>query len=143
MELEQSLAFLRISYKDVRNYCYIYACHPSYLQYIMKQKGITKRQFWIQTAPMALYIAMSVNWLVMGISEGSKFMWIMGAAFLALTISLIVYYAVLLKRHRIEDAQLDEQLTRSFKEGAKGAGIVFGIITLGFLIAFILVAILT
>ena len=49
----------------------------------------------------------------------------------------------MLKRHRIEDVQLDEQLTKSFKEGAKGAGIVFGIITLGFLIAFILVAVLT
>ena len=109
----------------------------------MKQKGITKRQFWIQIAPMALYIAMSINWLVMGISEGSKFMWIMGAAFLALTLSLIVYYTVMLKRRRIEDAQLDEQLTKSFKEGMKGAGIVFGIITFGFLLAFILVAIFT
>ena len=70
-------------------------------------------------------------------------MWIMGAAFLALTISLIVYFAVMRKRHPVEDAQLDEQVTKNFKDGMKGAGIVFGIITFGFLLAFVLVAILT
>ncbi|MBR5041705.1 MAG: hypothetical protein IKX67_00555 [Bacteroidales bacterium] len=109
----------------------------------MKHQGITKRQFWFQIAPMALYVAMSVNWLVSGIMSGKPLIWIMGAALLALVIAYIVYSVIQLKRFPVEDAQLDEQLTRNFKDGMKGMGIVFGILTLGFLIAFLLVVILT
>ena len=108
----------------------------------MKHQGITKRQFWFQIAPMALYVAMSVNWLVSGIMSGKPLIWIMGAALLALVIAYIVYSVIQLKRFPVEDAQLDEQLTRNFKDGMKGMGIVFGILTLGFLIAFLLVVIL-
>lgn len=102
----------------------------------MDQKGITKKQFWIQMFPAVFYLLLAGFWIISGIVEGEAIHWAFGAVFLVLALILVVSLIIQRKRHLIDDAQLDEQATHNFKESMKGMGIVYGIIAFGFLIAF-------
>ena len=97
----------------------------------MAQKGLTKKQFWIQMFPMAFFMLLAVYWIVRGVFHESAVEWIIGAL-----------YCVLI-RHPVEDQELDEQALDNFKTGLKGMGIVFAFITVGFLIAIGLAAIMS
>ncbi len=108
----------------------------------MEQKGLTKKQFWVQMAPFFLYAVMGIYWLIIGIVEGKTLHWVFGAVYLALVVAIIVTQVIKRRKHPVEDPELDEQVMTNFKDGMKGMGIVMGFITVGFLIAFGLAALL-
>ncbi|MBQ6912317.1 MAG: hypothetical protein IJQ35_09220 [Bacteroidales bacterium] len=109
----------------------------------MEQKGLTKKQFWIQLAPCPLYLLTGIWWVVSGISKKDWLSLILGAAFLVLVVAMVIYSVVQRKRYPLEDPDLDKQVTHNFKEGIKGGGITFLIIGIGFLLAFGLAMLLT
>ena len=108
----------------------------------MDNKGITKRQFWIQMSSAGFNVLLGIYWIVWGIVEKKSYMWIFGIVFLARAAALVISLVIRLKRHRVEDPKLDEEVTHSFKEGLKGSGIVIGIIIVFFLLAFGMAALL-
>ena len=108
----------------------------------MDNKGITKRQFWIQMTSAGFNVLLGIYWTVLGIVTKKSFMWIFGIVFLVMAAALVVSLVIQLKRHRIEDPKLDEEVTHNFKEGMKGSGIVIGLLVLFFLLAFGLAALL-
>lgn len=108
----------------------------------MEQKGLTRKQFWVQMTPVFFYLAMGVSWLIMGIEERKPLVWIAGLAYLVFVIGMAVSLIIRRKRHPIEDEEGDRQAVGALKDGALGMGIVMGIITVGFLLAFALAAIL-
>ena len=109
----------------------------------MEQKGLTKKQFWVQMVPAFFYLALAVDWLIMSIEEQSVWMMIFCAAYFVLVIAMIVSLIIRRKRHPIEDEEADRQAVGALKDGALGMGIVVGIITVGFLLAFCIAALLT
>jgi len=109
----------------------------------MEQKGLTKKQFWIQLTSCPLYLLAGICWVVSGISKKDWLSLIMGAAFLVLVVAMVIYSVVQRKRYPLEDPDLDKQVTHNFKEGIKGSGITFLIIGIGFLLAFGLAMLLT
>lgn len=109
----------------------------------MEKKGLTKKQFWVQMAPTFFYLALAVDWLVMSIEEHKIWMIVFTVAYLVLVIAMIVSLIIRRKRHPIEDEEADRQAVGALKDGALGMGIVVGIITVGFLLAFGIAALLT
>ena len=108
----------------------------------MEQKGLTKKQFRIQMAMVAFWELYSVWWVVNGIMQKRTIYWIMGAV---LGLLYLVYAAYLIyqrRRYPLNNEELDKQIGENFKSGITGTGIIFGIIAVGFLIAFGLVALL-
>lgn len=101
----------------------------------MEQKGLTKKQFKIQLFLSFYFVLFSAYWIITGIVEKNAVNWGFGAFMLVLFTIQVVMLVFQRKRHPIEDPQVDEQVTRNFKEGMQGAGIVLGILALGFLIA--------
>ena len=108
----------------------------------MDNKGITKRQFWIQMASAGFNVLLAIYWVIWGITSKKPLMWIFGIVFFVLAAGLVISLVVQLKRHRIEDPKLDEEITRNYKETLKGLGIVIGLLVFFFLLAFGLVALL-
>ena len=109
----------------------------------MEQKGLTKNQFRIQIGMVAFWELYAVYWIIDGIVTKRPFKWIMGAAFCLFYTVYAVYLIIQRKRHPVEDQELDEQALDNFKTGLKGMGIVFAFITVGFLIAIGLAAIMS
>ena len=109
----------------------------------MAQKGLTKKQFWIQMFPMAFFMLLAVYWIVRGVCHESAVEWILGALYFVLIVSNTIYLIIQRKRHPVEDQELDEQALDNFKTGLKGMGIVLAFITFGFLIAIGLAAIMS
>lgn len=107
----------------------------------MAQKGITKKQFWIQMVPAFAYLVLAVYWLVSGLQKGRSFEWIIGLVLLVLTLIMMLFLILERKRNPIENAQLDEQATRSFKDGILALGIICGSIAFGLIVAFALLSI--
>ncbi len=108
----------------------------------MDDKGITKRQFWIQMTSAGFNVLLGIYWIVWGIVSKESYMWIFGIIFLILAAMMAVSLIIRLKHHRIENPKLDEEATQNLKDGLKGSGIVIGIIFIFFLFAFGLVALL-
>ncbi len=108
----------------------------------MAQKGLTKKQFWIQMAMVAFWELYSVWWVVKGIIQNRTAYWIMGAVFGLLYLVYAGYLIYQRRRYPLNDEELDKQVGENFKSGMTGMGITFGIITVGFLIAFGLAALL-
>ena len=108
----------------------------------MEKKGLTKKQFWMQMTPNIFFLPLGVNWLLEGISLKKPIVWIAAILYLAVVLGLIAYLIVYRKKYPVEDIKMDEEITKSFKDGMKGIAIVFGIITLGLLISFALIALL-
>ena len=102
----------------------------------MAQKGLTKKQFWIQMIMVILWELHAAYWIIYGIVTKTSSRWIMGAVFGLLYLAFAIYLIYQRKRYPIEDAQLDEQVGENFKTGMSGMGIVLGFITAAFLIAF-------
>lgn len=107
----------------------------------MAQKGLTKKQFRIELAVVAFWELYAVFWIVTGIVE-KKASWIMGAILGVLYAAYAIYLFHTRKHHPVEDPGLDKQLDNNFKTGMTGMGIILLIITVGFLIAFGLAALL-
>ena len=108
----------------------------------MEQKGLTKKQFWIQMAMVAFWELYSVWWVVKGIIQKRTTYWIMGAVLGLLYLVFASYLIYQRRRYPLNDEELDKQVGENLKSGMTGMGITFGIITVGFLIAFGLVALL-
>lgn len=108
----------------------------------MEKKGLTKKQFWIQMAMVFFWELYAAYWIIEGIVTNSPFRWIAGAVFSLLYLGFAIYLIYQRKRYPIEDAQLDKQVGENFNTGMKGMGIVLGFITVAFLIAFGLAALL-
>jgi len=109
----------------------------------MGKKGMTKKQLKINLVPAAFYVLLSIYWIIVGCLDDSPITLILGILFLVLSIVMAVTLFIQWKRNPIEDAEMDEQISRNFKEGMKGTGILYGIIAIGFIVAFTLVAIFT
>jgi len=109
----------------------------------MAQKGLTKKQFQIQMASMAIFVLLAVYWIVRGVCHESAVEWILGALYFVLIVSNTIYLIIQRKRYPVDDPLLDEQAVDNFKTGLKGMGIVFAFITFGFLIAIGLAAIMS
>lgn len=102
----------------------------------MAQKGLTKKQFWIQMFMVFFWELYAVYMIIEGIATKSAFRWISGTVFCLLYIAFAIFLIYQRKRYPIEDAQLDRQVGENFKTGMTGMGIVLGFISAGFLIAF-------
>lgn len=102
----------------------------------MAQKGLTKKQFWIQMIMVIFWELYAAYWIIYGIVTKTSSRWIMGAVFGLLYLAFAIYLIYQRKRYPIEDAQLDAQVGENFKTGMSGMGIVLGFITAAFLIAF-------
>lgn len=102
----------------------------------MAQKGLTKKQFWIQMIMVIFWELYAAYWIIDGIVTKSSLRWMAGALFGLLYLAFAIYLIYQRKRYPIEDAQLDEQVGENFKTGMTGMGIVLGFITAAFLIAF-------
>lgn len=111
-------------------------------QVIMAQKGLTKKQFWIQMAMVAFWELYAVWWVVRGIVQKRTDHWIMGAVLGLLYLVFAGYLIYQRRRYPLNNEELDKQIGENFKSGMTGIGITFGIITVGFLLAFGLVALL-
>ena len=100
----------------------------------MEQKGITKKQFWMQMISPAINLALGVMWLVMGLQGDEDyrlFSLIIGPLLILLSVGLICSLIIQRKRHPIEDASVDKEMT----EGLKAGGLALLLIVVGFLIA--------
>jgi len=109
----------------------------------MEQTGMTRKQFWVQIVPFIFYLPVAVIWIIDGVEEKKPAILICGSVYLAFLIAYLVYLILQRKRHPIDDARLDEEITTNMKEGMKGMGIFLGIVSVCFLVAFGLVAILS
>ena len=94
----------------------------------MEQKGLTKKQFKIQLFLSFYFVLFSAYWIITGIVEKNAVNWGFGAFMLVLSTIQVVMLVFQRKRHPIDDAHLDEQVTRDCKDSVKGMGIVFGIL---------------
>lgn len=108
----------------------------------MEQKGLTKKQFWVQMTPNFFYAGLAAVWLCDGIERRQIWLVVAGIAYLLLVIAMVVSLIIRRKRYPIEDEDADRQATKALKDGAVGMGDVMGIITVGFLLAFGLATIL-
>ena len=108
----------------------------------MEQKGLTKKQFWVQMTPNFFYAGLAAIWLSDGIERHQIWLVVAGIAYLLLVIAMVVSLIIRWKRYPIEDEEADRQATKALKDGAVGMGIIMGLITFGFLLAFGLAAIL-
>ena len=100
----------------------------------MEKKGITKKQFWIQMISPVINLALGIMWLIMGINGDGDYhllSLILGPLFIVLSVVLICSMIVQRRRHPIEDASVDKEVS----EGLKAGGIAFLLLALGFLFA--------
>ena len=102
----------------------------------MEQKGLTKKQFWVQMTPNFFYAGLAAMWLSDGIERHKIGLVVAGIAYLLLVIAMVVSLIVRRKRYPIEDEEADRQATKAMKDGAVGMGVFMGLITVGFLLAF-------
>lgn len=93
-------------------------------------------------AMVAFWELYSVWWVVNGIIQNRTAYWIMGAVLALLYLVFAGYLIYQRRRYPLNDEQLDKQVGENLKSGMTGMGITFGIITVGFLIAFGLAALL-
>ncbi|MBO6045344.1 MAG: hypothetical protein J6P69_05780 [Bacteroidales bacterium] len=100
----------------------------------MERKGITKKQFWMQMISPIINLALGVMWLVVGLSGDVDYYilsLILGPLFILLSVGMICYLIILRKRHPIEDASVDREMT----EGLKAGGFALMLLALGFVLA--------
>lgn len=99
----------------------------------MEQKGLTKKQFRIQLISPIINLALGVLWLTMGVEDDGVglFSIIIGSLFIVISIFLICSLIVQRRRHPIEDASVDKEVT----EGLKAGGLALLLIAVGFLLA--------
>lgn len=81
----------------------------------MAQKGLTKKQFWIQMIMVIFWELYAAYWIIDGIVAKSSLRWMAGAVFGLLYLAFAIYLIFQRKRYPIEDAQLDEQVGENFK----------------------------
>ena len=101
-----------------------------------KQKGLTKKQFWISIFPTFIFLLMAADWVVMGFADHSLWLCIVGFLYMAFVVAFMVFLIIRRRRYPVENEELDRLAVRTFKDGALGMGIVLGIIAIALLIAF-------
>ena len=100
----------------------------------MERKGITRKQFWIQMLSPIINLALGIMWLVLGIRGDDEYhilSLIIGPIFILLSVWMICSLIIQRRRHPIEDASVDKEVT----EGLKAGGLALLLIVVGFLIA--------
>lgn len=102
----------------------------------MDDKGITKKQFWVQMFSAGCNLLLGIMWTVWGILSKKAFMWIIGILFLALSVPMVISLVNRLKHHRIEDSKQDEEDTQNVKDVLKSFGMFFGLIAFFILLVF-------
>ena len=100
------------------------------------QKGLTKKQFWISIFPTFIFLLMAADWVVMGITDHSIWLCIVGFVYMALVVAYMVFLIIRRRRYPVENEEIDRLAVRTFKDGALGMGIVMGVIAIALLIAF-------
>ena len=116
---------------------------PTFVNTEMENKGITKKQFRIQSISSYFNLVLGLIWIWIGIEGNHPFQWILGIVFILLSAGSILSLYLQWKRHPVVDEELDRQATQNFKESLKGMAITIGIIIIGFLLAFGLVRLFT
>jgi hypothetical protein len=106
-------------------------------------KGITKKQFWIQMILPFWFTFFGAWQLFNGIQDKDSLYWIFGCIMILASVTLAISLIVQRKRYLIEDPAKDAEVTSNFKTVLKGMGILYGIIILGFLVAFGLATLLS
>ena len=106
----------------------------------MDNKGITKKQFWVQMISTGCNFLLGIMWTVWGILSKKTYMLIFGILFLALSIPMVISLVNRLKHHRIEDPKQDEEDTQNVKDVLKSMGLFFGLIAFSVLLVFSLSA---
>ncbi len=79
-------------------------------------------------------LALGIMWLVLGINEDEEYRLlslIIGPIFILLSVWMICSLIIQRRRHPIEDASVDKEVT----EGLKAGGLALLLIVVGFLIA--------
>ncbi len=108
----------------------------------MAQQGLTRKQFRIHLGLVVFWELYAAGTVVLGLQEHSTLRWSLGAVLGILYLAYGIYLIVLRKRHPIDDPRLDKEMGDNFKAVVTGMGIFIAIITVGFLIAFGLIAVL-
>lgn len=108
----------------------------------MAKKGMTKRQFWLQSISLIINSLLGVYWIVVGILAQETFQWIAGIAFLVAGASIVSLLYLQYRRNPIVDEELDRKLTRDFKDVWKAMGVVAAVVAVGLILSFLLVWIL-
>lgn len=102
----------------------------------MDNKGITKKQFWVQMISTGCNFLLGIMWTVWGILSKKTYMLIFGILFLALSIPMVISLVNRLKHHRIEDPKQDEEDMQNVKDVLKSFGMFFGLIAFFILVVF-------
>ena len=102
----------------------------------MDNKGITKKQFWVQMFSTGCNLLLGIMWTVWGILSKKAYMWIVGILFLALSVPMVISLVNRLKHHRIEDPKQDEEDMQNVKDVLKSMGLFFGLIAFSVLLVF-------
>ena len=102
----------------------------------MDDKGITKKQFWMQMVSTGCNVLLGILWTVWGILSKKTFMWIIGILFLAVSLPMVISLVNRLKHHRIEDPKQDEEDTQNIKAVLMSVGFVFGLLAFFILVAY-------
>lgn len=104
----------------------------------MAKKGMTKRQFWLQSISLIINSLLGVYWIVVGILAQET----AGIAFLVAGASIVSLLYLQYRRNPIVDEELDRKLTRDFKDVWKAMGVVAAVVAVGLILSFLLVWIL-
>ena len=102
----------------------------------MDNKGITKKQFWVQMFSTGCNLLLGIMWTVWGILSKKTYMLIFGILFLALSIPMVISLVNRLKHHRIENPKQDEEDMQNVKDVLKSMGLFFGLIAFSVLLVF-------
>ena len=102
----------------------------------MDNKGITKKQFWVQMFSTGCNLLLGIMWTVWGILSKKAYMLIFGIIFLVLSIPMVISLVNRLRHHRIEDPKQDEEDTQNVKDVLKSMGLFFGLIAFSVLLVF-------
>lgn len=101
----------------------------------MKHTPLTEKQAKAQIRLGLFQSILGLCWLVMGFVDKDWPYIILGLLFLAIQGGSVIYTLWVRKHFPIDDPKADQILEENQKAGKTGFFIVFGIITLGFLIA--------
>jgi uncharacterized membrane protein len=86
----------------------------------MENKGLTKKQFWLQIVPHSTNALLGAFFLYKGFDAEKTvslkvFNWVAGGAFIIISAICIVALIIRRRRHLIEDAEMDKEAGESIK----------------------------
>ena len=89
---------------------------------VMGDKGLTKKQFWLQITPHCINVLLGASFIFMSLDSGdirslNVFRLILGGVFIVISVICIVTLIIQRRRHLIVDAEKDMQVDESIKSG--------------------------